>query len=110
LLLNLFILVFVLIILKYIVSSSKNNRKRNKIYNLSKYIIWVVRISQDETPKLKDAMPCHNCCKSLYKLGFRKICFSNNNGNIEIIDLRYFQNNHLSYAQKNSEKYCRKIL
>ena len=55
-------------------------------------------------------MPCSNCCKSLYNLGFRKIGFSNNNGNIEIIDLRYFQNNHLSYAQKNSEKYSRNRL
>lgn len=58
---------------------------------------------------LKDAKPCYRCCKGLYKLGFKKIGFSNENNHIEIIDLRYYNNEHISYSQKKSEKYCRFI-
>lgn len=55
-------------------------------------------------------MPCGNCCKSLYKLGFRKLGYSNDKGVIQMMDLRYITNTHLSYAQRTSEKYCRNRL
>ena len=82
----------------------------HSIYDLSKYTIWVVRISSHNSENiLRDAAPCYRCCKGLYKLGFTKIGFSNNNGEIEIADLRYYQNEHLSASQKKSEKYCKYI-
>ena len=90
--------------------SNKNKNKNN--YNFSKYIIWVFRIPNNlELKKRKisrDAMPCNSCCLGLKKLGFRKICFSDKNGNTQVIDLRYFINNHISAAQKHTFKYSKK--
>tara|TARA_Y100000385_G_scaffold277525_2_gene324599 strand:+ start:1988 stop:2293 length:306 start_codon:yes stop_codon:yes gene_type:complete len=87
---------------------------KHSIYDLSKYIIWVVRISNNkeeiDNNDLIDAAPCSRCCKSLYKLGFTKIGFSNKNGEIEIADLRYYQNDHISHSQKKSEQFCKYIL
>ena len=84
---------------------------RNSIYDLSKFIIWVFRIPGDTNLQkdgiLKEATPCSNCCKNLYKLGFRKIAFPDKEGNIIMKDLHYFENDHLSNAQKNTEKYCK---
>lgn len=99
--------------------SKKRRGTRNKvnsthsIYDFSKYIVWTVRIPCGITLDkdiLRDAAPCENCCKALLKLGFTKIGFSNNNGNFILVDLRFYQNNHKSCAQKNSEKYCRNNL
>ena len=82
----------------------------HSIYDLSKYIIWVVRITSNNSENiLRDAAPCYRCCKGLYKLGFTKIGFSNDKGKIELADLRYYQNKHLSSSQKKSEKYCKYI-
>jgi hypothetical protein len=56
---------------------------------------------------LKDAKPCSKCCKILFELGFRKVAFSNEHNQIELIDLRKYKNTHLSSAQKITEKYSR---
>jgi len=83
------------------------HKKGGAKYDLSKFIIWVIRVSNGNN--VRDAMPCSNCCKNLRKLGFRKVAHSNSNGEIEMIDLRYFTNNHLSRAQLITEKYCKII-
>lgn len=92
-------------------NSKQKSRKYKFKYNLSKFIIWVVRLPKDkklkETGIFKDAKPCSKCCTSLYELGFRKIAFSTENNEIELIDLRTYRNTHLSNAQKITEKYCR---
>ena len=95
--------------------SKKRRGTHNKIntikpmYDLSKYTVWVVRIPGGDNSKsvLRDAAPCSKCCKGLLNLGFRKVGYSTNDGDIEIIDLRNYHTKHLSNAQVKSEKYCR---
>ena len=55
----------------------------------------------------RNSKPCKNCCEGLLALGFRKIGFSNNNGQTELMDLRYSTNNHISAAQKKTSKYSK---
>ena len=78
---------------------------------MSKYIIWVYRIPNDLVLRnegvLRNAKPCQRCCKGLQDLGFRKLGFSNENGDTELIDLRYFTNDHISAAQKKTTKYSK---
>jgi len=52
-------------------------------------------------------MPCKRCCVAIRKFGFKKIAFSNIDGNIEMVNIQKFQNNHLSRSQINSEKHSR---
>ena len=99
--------------------SKKRRGTRNKInsnhsiYDLSKFTVWVIRLPGDSNLRdkgiLRDAAPCARCCKGLYRLGFTKLGFSNINGDLEIADLRHYQNTHLSGAQKITEKYCKFI-
>lgn len=78
------------------------------MYDLSKYIIWVYRISnQTNDLKFKQSKPCNTCCTFLSKLGFQRIMYINDHNDIEQLDLRYVHNNHLSNAQKKLSKYCR---
>ena len=65
--------------------------------NFKKYVIWVVR--QNKIKELRNAAPCNTCCKALKKLGFRKVVYSNDDGTMIMIDLRQYQNNHLSNSQ-----------
>ena len=82
------------------------HKKGGAKYDLSKFIIWVIRVSGSN---IRDAMPCSRCCKNLKNLGFRKVAFSNSDGEIEMIDLRRFSNNHLSRAQIITAKYSKII-
>ena len=75
---------------------------KEKTYNLSKFIIWVVRV--DNENNLKNAMPCRQCCYSLKKIGFRKIIYSTSDNKLEKLDLRYDMNNHETSAQKATKK------
>jgi len=90
--------------------SFKKKNIDNK-YDFSKYIIWVVRVNGGKSNilqgKLKNAAPCKECCCSLRKLGFRKIVFSNDDGKMEMIDLRYYQNEHISHSQLVTSVYSR---
>ena len=71
---------------------------------MSKYTLWVYRFSNKE---IKNSKPCNHCCNSLRKLGFRKIGYSNNNGDTIIEDLRFFTNKHISSSQKLTSKYSK---
>ena len=86
---------------KYLRSSRKGGAK----YNFSKYIIWVVRLTEGKN--FKNAMPCNRCCKALKNYGFRKIAYSDNNGNIQFMDLRYSINKHISRSQVVTCKHSR---
>ena len=70
---------------------------------MKKYVIWVVRRSS--TGKLKRSDPCNACCNALKTLGFRKIAYSNNKGEMEMVDLRYYTNNHISNSQEMTATY-----
>ena len=71
----------------------------------------MVRIPNDkylrEKGVIRDAKPCAKCCKTLLELGFRKIACSNENNEIEMIDLRNYQTTHLSAVQKLMEQHCK---
>ena len=91
---------------------NKFTRNNNKI-NLSKYVVWVCRIPNDENLKkigtFKNSEPCIRCCNGLKKLGFRKLRYSNDNGNFINIDLRYFKPTHISHSQLETTKYSKLI-
>lgn len=65
--------------------------------NHKKYVIWVIR--KNRKGELRNAAPCNTCCNALKKLGFRKVVYSNDDGIMIMIDLRRYQNNHLSNSQ-----------
>lgn len=81
------------------------SKGKGKIYDFSKFTIWVIRLSN--TGQLKDAMPCKRCCVALKNLGFKNVAFSNIDGNIEMVNIQKFQNDHLSSSQIKTEKYSR---
>ena len=77
--------------------------KKNKpLYNLSKFTVWCVRVSQGDRnsehiniPNLASG-PCIICKQRLSHLGFGKIAFSNDKGVIEIHKLKNYKKIHLS--------------
>ena len=96
---------------KYLIKHKKKKYKYKYRYNLSKFIVWVARIpnnkSSIEKGELKNAKPCLMCTKLLKELGFRYVAYTNNNNKIELVDLRKFNNNHLSDAQKITFNHCK---
>ena len=73
--------------------NSKDNKTRGR-YKLSKFTVWCVRVSQKErymnnrhVPNLASG-PCIICKQRLELLGFGKIAFSNEKGEIEIHKLK----------------------
>ena len=66
--------------------------------NYKKYVIWVVR--KNSKGELRNAAPCNTCCNALKKLGFRKVAYSDDDGTMTMIDLRRYENNHLSNSQR----------
>jgi len=88
--------------------SRKSNNYKIPKYNLSKYIIWVVRASATSSIcntniKLKQSSPCAECITMLLSLGFKKIGFSDSNGNMIVTNIRNCPG-YLSNAQKNYNK------
>jgi hypothetical protein len=91
-------------------SRSLNRRgtdNKNKIQKLKKYVIWVVR--QNTKGELRNAAPCNACCNALKKLGFRKVIYSDDNGIMNVIDLRRYVNNHVSNSQVVTSQYSRSV-
>ena len=76
-----------------------NNRdNKHSPYNLKKYVLWVIRESNNGD--IKNSAPCNACCKILKKLGFRKVAYSDDSGNMNMVDMRYYMNDHISNSQK----------
>ena len=78
-------------------SHKKPDKTKKSLYNLKQYIIWVFRISSDKHIKL--ARPCDICCRTLRKLGFRKVIYTTNDNTMIQQDLRYINNYHKSSSQ-----------
>lgn len=85
-------------------------RKKNSFNkkNFNNFILWVVRLSNPNSNKLESKItgskPCKECIKKLTKLGFCKVGYSDNNGNIIIENIKYMNNDHLSEAQLSFKK------
>ena len=91
----------------YIKKQSKGKKIKGQKqikYNLKKYIIWVVRASKNknksEAFNYRYSAPCAECIKTLIELGFKKIGFSDENGNITVKNIDNIKNTHISYAQQ----------
>ena len=69
-------------------------------YNLKKFTVWCVRLSKSNSKKNLMSAPCLICLKRMTNLGFGKIAFSNNEGNIEIHKLNNYNTKHLSSAYR----------
>jgi len=83
----------------------KKTTNRNEYKNyLKKYIIWVVRAPSYKTEKLtneyRNSMPCKMCINKLTILGFTKIGYSDNNGNMVVTYLNKIKKGQLSSVQK----------
>ena len=80
-------------------------KKQNK--NLNKYTIWVVRINNDKTStqKYQNSKPCLHCSRKLQQMGFSKIGYSNDRGEIIVDFLKNIKDNITSSTQKCLGKY-----
>jgi len=72
----------------------KNKNKRD----FKKYIIWVTRIRSNN--ELSESAPCSDCINKLTKMGFTKVGYTDNDGNIYINKLDSLPH-FLSDAQLN---------
>ena len=86
---------------------SKTNRKHNKTkarYNLKKYTVWCVRNSNDKcthgTHINRHSGPCTLCVKRLLNLGFKKMGFSDNEGNMRIVKLEHYHDHYITGSQQ----------
>lgn len=79
------------------------NKYKYKNY-LKKYMIWVVRAPSDkitqEKREYRNSIPCKMCILKLLELGFSKIGYSDNNGNIIIQKLDEIKNDVYTSSQK----------
>jgi tRNA(Arg) A34 adenosine deaminase TadA len=85
-------------------------RKRDKNKNkrdLKKYIIWVTRIRSNN--QLSESAPCSDCIKKLTNMGFSKVGYTDNDGNIYVKKLEELPH-FLSDAQMNFKENIAKHL
>ena len=85
-------------------------RKRDKNKNkrdLKKYIIWVTRIRSKN--QLSESAPCSDCIKKLTNMGFSKVGYTDNDGNIYVKKLQELPH-FLSDAQMNFKENIAKHL
>ena len=81
-----------------------SNRKTDPLFNLKDYAVLVVRIPNDEEKREKfitvDSSPCLICAKRMFKLGFGKLIYSNNDNSLEVVKLQYYNKVHICSAQR----------
>ena len=81
------------------------NKKNKPLYDLKKFTVWCVRIPRKEQVQLNvESGPCIICSQRLRLLGFGKIAFSNNKGEIEVHKLEkytkvFLTNNHRQFLK-----------
>tara|TARA_Y100000590_G_C15493838_1_gene928894 strand:- start:364 stop:828 length:465 start_codon:yes stop_codon:yes gene_type:complete len=75
----------------------KRDKKKNK-RNFKKYIIWVTRIRSNN--ELSESAPCSNCINKLTKMGFTRVGYTDNSGNVYVKKLDTLPH-FLSDAQMN---------
>ena len=66
------------------ISRTKSNEQRNLLRNISKLKITVLRIYKG---RLHQAKPCSACRNMLIRFGFKKVEYSNENGEMVCEDL-----------------------
>ena len=81
-----------------VVHKKLNLKKKQNISELSKCILWVIRLSANN--ELVSSKPCNVCINNIKKIGVKKIGYSDENGNIIIENTKDISNNHISEAQK----------
>ena len=81
-------------------------------YNLKDFTVWCVRVPGDPSREHQNVHsgPCIVCLKRLRELGFGKIAFSNDEGQIEVHKLSEYNKAHFTSAQRMKLKGDRKIL
>ena len=98
---------------KFKLKRYKNSKQHRRFYNLSKYTLHVFRIPNDlllrKKKVIKKSKPCKRCSDKLRDMGFRKICYSNDEGDIIKDDLRKYKTEYLSASQKDTTKYSKII-
>ena len=87
---------------KFIKTYMRKKNSYNK-KNLNNFILWVVRLSNPNSKELESKItgskPCKECIEKLKKLGFCKIGYSDNKGNIIVENIKNIESDHLSEAQ-----------
>ena len=90
-----------------------NVLNRNNKTNLGSYILWVIRISNPRSNNLESTLtmsqPCKECTKLLKNIGFKKIGYSDSNGDIVIKKISELDTDHISDAQKYTKNMRIKI-
>jgi len=87
----------------------RNSMKPDKRFR--KYIVWVIRLGGEDKngcPSLRGSSPCGDCLRLLNHLGFRKIGYSDDDGNIKIDTISNLINNSEDYFS-TAHRYFRKI-
>ncbi len=81
-------------------------------YNLKDFTVWCVRVPNDSSREHHNVHsgPCIVCLKRLRELGFGKVAFSNDEGNIEMHKLSKYTHAHFTSAQRMKLKGSREIL
>jgi deoxycytidylate deaminase len=76
------------------------DHRRKNIYvpQLSKCILWVVRVSKTNT--LTESKPCSDCLSFIKRIGVKKIAYTNKEGNLVLQNTKNISSTHLSHAQK----------
>ena len=83
----------------------KRDKKKNK-RDLAKCIIWVTRIRSNG--ELSNSAPCSNCIKRLLDMGFVRVGYTDNDGNIfirKLDSLPHFLSDAQINFKENIEKY-----
>lgn len=82
----------------------RSNKKSNTL-KLNGYKLFVIRASLKEDDlkimKYTESRPCQKCTQILKNIGFKKIIYSDVDGNINCVNLNTYHNNHLSDFQKS---------
>jgi tRNA(Arg) A34 adenosine deaminase TadA len=76
----------------------RTNNKRDLNRIMSKFTIWVGRILRNDS--LSNSEPCNDCCRKLKSMGFTRLGYTTETGSIVIVNLTYYNNTHLSKAQR----------
>lgn len=69
---------------------------------MKKYIVWCVRRRRtcEDHHINSDSRPCNICRERLIKFGFKKMGYSDSEGNMHIMNLEDYKDGYYTYPQK----------
>ena len=94
----------------------KNSSQNKKAFmsklrkSLSKYTIWVIRISNNINSSNKNyynSIPCQECLKVLKYYGITKVGFSDENGDIIVKKINDIKEIHVTSSNESYNKYMK---